>query len=548
MRSILPLLFLASALQAGGLTATVSDRNSHGSVGDANLSLDEAIRLANGTLSVGALSGGERQMIVGGGNSVDVIIVNALTTPTITLTAELTELRGQGARLELRGIATAQSVRPMIDAGAFSAAFRVRSPFVEISSFSLRNGRVGVDVETGTGTASVAAVLMLLDLTGQTEAGFRFRVAASPQGQTTSVQVNYVNLLNLPIGFDLQDASNQGALICVAENVYWYGVRLGVDSFNDAFGSTSITEFWRSNFFNGDTFLKARRGVASTQRHMLRVVYGIYQSGADLADVQGNANGETVFHHHHADWSAAPGFKALHVHPRTARFDVHGSEMAFTGDVFISADRNSRRFWQNNNLYRNGRVFIDNGGVRPELLWNRYDNCVIEAGAGNSTPAVVSQCELHQTNVIGNSTLGPVTLDNTFRSGGSLQGSVTESNRAPSTWIAQTSVGNSFVPLRTPLILNSDLPPGIAGVWLIGLGQARPTTTNFPFRFYFEPAPFIALRAVSIGRSSLSLIIPNNFELTRYEYYAQMLTTPISGQTHVPPVNFPRGSIFRVIP
>lgn len=548
MRPLLCLLILASGLPAGGLTAMVNDVNSHGVVGDASLSLDEAIRLANGSLSVGALSSGERQRITGGGNSVDVIVVDANLLPRITLRAELTELRGQGASVQVRGLSSSQGSRPVIDAAAFSAAFKVRSPLIAISNFSIRNGKVGVDVETVTGSASVAALLGLLDLTGQTEAGFRFRAAASSRGQTTAVQVRSATLLNVPLGYDLQDAGDQGALISVSEDVYFYGVALGVSLSSDALGGTSTTEFWRSFFFNGSQFVKVRRGAASTQRQEFRFVHGVCESYADLADVQGSAGSETVFHTHHADWSAPPGRKVLHLYPRTARFDVRASEMAFVGDVFISAGRSSARISHDNNSYRNGRFVVDSDGVRPALLWNSFENCSIETASGNGAPLVISQSELHQTGVFGNSVSGPLTLDGCFRNGGNLQGSVTEINPAPTTWIARTAVGSSFVPLRTPLVLNSDLPPGIAGVWLIGLSQSRPLTTGFPFRFYFDPAAYLTLRGVSIQRSSLSLTVPNKMELTRYEFYAQMLTTPISGQTHVPPVSFPRGSIFRIIP
>jgi hypothetical protein len=42
------------------VTAVVNDARSHGALADAFLSLDEAIQLANGTLTVGALSSQER--------------------------------------------------------------------------------------------------------------------------------------------------------------------------------------------------------------------------------------------------------------------------------------------------------------------------------------------------------------------------------------------------------------------------------------------------------------------------------------------------------
>lgn len=548
MRTILVLTFLVSALPAGGLTATVNDAASHGAVGDVSLSLDEAIRLANGTLSLGALSAAERARIVGSGTAVDRIVIEQAVTPLILLQAELTELRGIGGSVQITGVAGLQGNRPIIDAASFSAAFKVRTPRIEITSLALRNGRVGIDVETGTGAPGNAAQLRYLEFTQQSEAGLRLRTAAAPLGQSTAVLVERVSFSNLPIGYDVLDSTRGGSLSCVSEWVYMFGVPVGVNLVTDAFDGTSSLEFWRSDFFNGDTFVRVQRSPASNQRQIVKVVHGEYESHRDLVDVQGNAFGDTVLEQHHCDYQAAPGFKAFHVHPRTARFAVNGSEMTLLGDIAINADRNSPGIRWHNSRFRDGRITFDVEGAPPDLLWNKITNCTVETLAGNRSPVVFVQSELHQTQVIGGSLIGTISLNGCFRRGGSVQGSASESNSAASAWIGDASVSTEWVRLGTPLILDSTLPLGMAGVWLIGLSASRPLLATFPYRFYFEPTPTVVLRGVLIGTSRLSLPIPNQTALFGYEYYAQMFTTPISGQTHVPAVNLPIGATFRVVP
>ena len=251
---------------------------------------------------------------------------------------------------------------------------------------------------------------------------------------------------------------------------------------------------------------------------------------------------------HHANWTASPGFKALHVLPRDAWIDLHGSEMQFVGDVAIGAGANSARLWLNNNTFRSGRLVVDNAGAPPSIIWDKFEDCAIETASGNSVPLVIDTGELHRTVVFGNSAGAPIQLGNTYRVGGSLQGAVVESNAAPSPWISEASVGADFVRLGTPLVLQGNLPPRMAGAWLIGISPPRPITSSPLFQFYFDTNLFISLRSVLIGNSQLGLVVPNNFELTKFEFYAQMLTAPVFGQQHVPPVSFPRGARFRIIP
>ena len=83
---MLTTLLLSALLANGpGAIATVDDTNSHGAVGDAKLSLDEAIQLANGTLALTSLSAQELARISGSGAVTTVRIDAALSTDQVNM-------------------------------------------------------------------------------------------------------------------------------------------------------------------------------------------------------------------------------------------------------------------------------------------------------------------------------------------------------------------------------------------------------------------------------------------------------------------------------
>src|SRR5690606_29575655 len=97
---------IATVLASGpGSIANVNDPLSHGTVGDSVLSLDEAIRVANGSLSLASLSAAEQARILGTG-AVQTIVVDAATTPMITIESPLSDVIGPGmmvGRLTIEG-------------------------------------------------------------------------------------------------------------------------------------------------------------------------------------------------------------------------------------------------------------------------------------------------------------------------------------------------------------------------------------------------------------------------------------------------------------
>lgn len=526
-----------------GHVVTVNDSVAIGVVGDSRLSLDEAIRLANGTLSTSQLSRAELGQIAGSGPGYERIVVDAAMVPAIAYDGSITPIAAS-QMLMIEGMADASGRKPRLDVGSHPAGFAFRNHMVMIMNFQIVGGAVAVEGTTTMGSMTSPARLMGLDVSGQSSSGYHFHANGAVMA---FVHVMDGTLRNLPVGFDLDDNAQAGAMMIEGERLAFDGVQLGVDMLVNSSGDTSMAMWWRSTFVNGDTFARVRRGAGSAQRVMLRIVHCVMTSRSDLSDVQGN-DAETIFHHHHSRLTAPAGRKLIWVHPKTARFDVHGSEMDFYGgDVSISSNRFTRRIWQHNNVYHGGRILIDNDGVPPDMMWNRFEGTVIDVAAASRTPFSIVQGEFYGATVVGNSVLGALTLDRCYLSSTTTQQNVTVQNAAPTPWLSVTGVSDAAPPIGGAITLASWSPPGIGLIWDIGLTNERPVTTAFPFRFYaYEQTYQFVTGVLPSGLQLVPVQLPNDPGLVGVEFYLQGVAVPTQGQAHVPPISLPTGS--RVIP
>jgi hypothetical protein len=540
------LLLAVFAPQGPTLTATINDPQSHGQVGDNLLSLDEAIRVANGTLATTQLSTAEQSRFAGTGTMLDAIVVDAMVTPTVTLTAPLTDLVGPTTthhHFEIMGMAMPGMPLPTIVGGNQPRVFAMRTINVGLHELRIQGGQVGVDammMPSSTPAAHMAEV-MHCEFVGQTVAAVR----AHGTGMAESmVMVEHSKLSNLPVGFLIEDNTAGGMVMIEAEHVEFDGVALGCRVVeNGAGGDMSMFNLFRSHFHNGATLCELRRSATSAQEFMFRLVHTMADCSGNVLDVEGTAAGLTMVHHHHSDFVAGTGQKAFWCYPRTAQFDIHGSEMLFAGDVSIAANLTSPRIWQQNNRYLGGTVTLDVDGALPNLLWNHYENCAIVVPAAARSPVAVRSCELLNTTVNSAAFLAPVTLQGCLRSGGSVSGFATEQTPAPTPFLGTTEVSPAEPQIGSGLTLAADLPLGIGLVWDIAISYPRPTTTAEPVRFYGDPATVIILPALVLFQSSMTVPIPNVPGLVGLEFYVQGISLPLLGQAHVPPFYLPRGQL-----
>ena len=128
---------LLFALTSGHAIALINDSRSHGVVGDDKLSLNEAIRLHNGTLTLAELSAAELSRLLGG-SDLSWAELDASLTPRITVERDLDVIADSGHGFGFGGTSEVE-----IALGT-TRGVHVASNFFDLRTVTLSGGVVGV--------------------------------------------------------------------------------------------------------------------------------------------------------------------------------------------------------------------------------------------------------------------------------------------------------------------------------------------------------------------------------------------------------------------
>ncbi len=504
MKSLLSILLLGATAVAQTTVAHVNDPVSPGTLGDNLLSLDEAIRLVNTTLTPGQLSLAERGQITGAG-APTVVEIDAAAIPTITLQQDLSPLDGpaMGVDVAIRGV----NGRPILDASGRNIALRIRSNSVDVTNLAFHNGTDGVVADASVYFQMMRQLLLDgLEFTGQTGVGVRFQAAGA--SARTMAMLSHSSFRSLATAIVIDDRSAGGAVMVDVEYVVFDGVQLGTDLFIDASGAMTMCRLWRCKMPVANQAVKIRRGAGSDKRCMLMLVASEFVTSGDTVDAAGNALVETAVHVHHSVFRPATGRRAFLLGPSDARIDWHLSENIIYGDCDVAEGRLNRRLWAWNNIFRDGVISIDNRGTTTNFRWNRFERCTIRALAASTTPMRHVSSEFDSCTIDGQSFLGDVRLENCFLNSTTLLGSVSQQSPAPSPWLANTWASSETPAVGTHIDLTLDMPHGMLGVWELGLPDSQLVLTREPWRAYAFPGPRLGLAGIYAYRSTVRVPIP----------------------------------------
>lgn len=556
MRPILASLLLASVVPAQAFVMTVNDPKSHGTLGDAKLSLDEAIQIVNLDSSarpafLATMSPSERAQVVANPLSDDLVVVDAATVPTITYEREITPIVTgihQHQDVAIEGIG-----EPTLDAKTYSAAFPVRTNHAHISGFKIVNGKTAVEADTTLhyhpGDYGEFADL---HMSGQTEAGIRFPIALNPPGQSLPFKIHDCHVHGDPIGLHIDANTQYPSLDLEVENCHFENCVIGCAIDTSTIGGVLSVQFFRTNIVNSSTCVQVRRtNAASDCQVFVRTLYGEYLATHHALDIQGSTLGETIVHTHQAWFRGGPDTTdyCFRSYPKTARFDLHSSEMTFEGNISILGSRDTKRIFHHVNRYVNGTFALDNDGVTgiPDFQWNVFESFPMTVGLSSKTPFNVQQCEFVRSPIADNSIAGgAITLTNCFRAASPMTGAVTETLPATARWLGRATVAPLDPPVGTFVDLTLDYQPGMLGAWLLGTAESRPKTTNYPYRFYFNVLNFVSIPGVYQLRDNVRIAIPNSTAFVGVEFFAQPIASPSNPQPWQTVVTMPAGGRFIV--
>ena len=350
---------------------------------------------------------------------------------------------------------------------------------------------------------------------------------------------------NLQRAILVDDHGSGGFAMLHAMHCHFDQVVTGCDAIvSSSGGAMSMAMFDRSEFKQGQNFLRVQRASTGNQQFMVRLLHCDISASGDAIDVQGNALGMTMIHHHHSTIAAGVGQKALVCGPKSALFDVHGSEVEFVGDVLVRCNLFTQRVWQQNNVYRNSVVTFDCDGSLPNVAQNHYDNCQIVVPSTARSALRLRSCEMVNGSVAGQSLFAPVSMQDCWRNGATASGFVSETLPAAGRFLSQVSVSPTHVDLGGTFDLVSDAPQDVFLFWVMALGVEQPNTTEEPFRYYGEKLGAETIW-LTFGQTTVTMAMPNDPAFLSYEFYFAAATWSQLG--YGPEVTLPRGGIIQAI-
>ncbi len=547
---IVALPLLATGLSAQ-LTCTVDDVRSHGALGDTRLSLDEAIRVVNGTLALTALSTQERARFSGIGSILEEIRLDPAVTPTVTLERVLTDVVGQHhahVHVSLLGVTGTAAGHVVLDAGNHAVGLPVRTNHAHIHGLEIRGGQIGIDFDTSQHYhPSEFAELGEIHCEGQSSVGIRVTNNASPSGEQAPLVLHEVHVHDAPIGLQIRDLSTFGNVDVSAEHLAIEDCAVGIDVDIQSTGGDHLLDLTHAEIRQATHGVRVRRTAASTARWQLRFLHVDVDAMQRAFDVEANTPGTTALGLHHvvASGGVLPGDFALRTAPRAGTCTLRVTETLLAGDIGVALAPGANGLVIGNSRLRNGAASFDLGNGNGLLQWNTFTSIPLQVLATNAGTLNLDGSELVRSPLT-NLAPGAVLLSGCFLASSPTSGPVTAQNALTAPWIGRATVSPIDPPLGGFVDLSVDLPAGIAALWILGVADANPNVFASPFRFYFDLTSFVTLPGIATGQARTRVPVPMNMSLRGRGFYGQPVQAPIASQPFVPPLFLPIGGSFEI--
>jgi hypothetical protein len=127
----------------------------------------------------------------------------------------------------------------------------------------------------------------------------------------------------------------------------------------------------------------------------------------------------------------------------------------------------------------------------------------------------------------------------------SIGANVTQSTPLPAAQLGSFNLLPASPSIGVPLLWQADLPPGLFGVFLLGLSQDAffLTLPEYPLHVYPDLPSIVTLSGIWRAQQSLQTAVPNNARFVGLDLTAQMLVLPDPRMT-APWINLPPGRRF----
>jgi hypothetical protein len=516
--------------------AFVTDPLSHGLVGDNLLSLNEAIRLHNGTLTVGQLSVAEQllvSLLPGTGVTGDItwIEIDAECTPTITIEQDLETIVNTTFGLFIRGSGGV----PKFDftGAAVTRGIHSTSNSLILQDLHLQGGLYGLDVYqsdvTGQPGCSLHGVVF------EDHSQFGLRVTGTLANAIGRLIVEECEFINVSDAIELDETPADRTTIFEAHDVLITGA---VDAIDLAVGTGGTARF------TFDRVIIECSGVgidllapATSGRPLL--IEGNHTRVRAPVCARFDGATDAVTWMQCGMWSllATSGGTALDL--GVVGNQVYGdiNEFRCVGDVTIATGGTALPLRVRNMRCKDGAVTMSTTASQLlAITESRFRNCTTDTAGP-----------------------GAVALGNSSFEGGSLGNlSLPGSLQATGCFIANAGIGVTANQSLTQAHLGSmevvpddgviggsiqffaDLPPGFVCAFAVGNVPGIVPVLPAPFHVYLDTAGFVFLPGIYAGQQSALWAVPNLPQFRGHDLIVQSIVLPLGG-VQAPALQLPPG-------
>ena len=525
---------LALALTAAGIgepppaahsIAIVNDTRSHGQVGDSKLSLNEVIQLNQRSLLITQLSTLEQQQILGMGPDVAWADIDATSAPQITFERDLDVINDMPHGF----VVSSSNGRPTLLIGN-TKGFEVNSNFCNFLGLELRGGATAITVtQTDTIYGTIISSTVFSD---QTDTAVK--VTLNQDDSATHIEFDQCQFLNAPKAIEIFDtgANRSGSLAFKECDIQ--GGQQGIGIHLGPAGALDI-RFERVDITGATNGIIVDRQAPLDSR-------SVNLSGLFLR-VRGAADGFSFQSHAAAADSVTLRMveingtnSALRLWPIGTQLQAIIDDSRLSGPIDLLAgtgagiDAGNLRISSSNLSVGSTNAplritdsILDNvntttqGNAALQIDASRF---IGGAAAGTAAAAIdVQGCHL-----------GGVTVGNHVNVSGSL----------PAPQLGAMEMSPLQVSLGGQLTLQSDLPPGLSGVWMFGVAETLPFIGPRPFHIYVFTSAHVILPVSARLQSSAAITVPVQSVLVGWSFVTQLVVFPDPG-TVAPALSIPPG-------
>lgn len=511
------LLCAAAALAAGGggapaaggpptfhAIAFVNDANSHGTLGDGLLSLNEAILLHNGTLLPAQLSAAEAaqlSLIPGTGATSDVtwIDIDASNTPVITIQQDLAPILDTPFGLLIKGFGD-QVVFDFSGPG-ITHGLRVPANSCSLQDIALVGGPYGLDVTQTDVTGQAGLSLQNVRFEGQATFGVNV-TGAIPNAPGRAV-LDRCRFVNVPLAFQTLEMAAGRSGIYELVDVEIVGAVWGFWATLGAGGFSRFT-------FDRVDIAASTRGILITR---LAVPSGrqVYVEGdhvrvrsADCAQIVGHPTGATWAILRGWDLRAAAGGIALALGDAGNSVFGEVSELTAEGSVQLGCGAAPQPLELRNARCKNGPVTLATSPTQAlTVTESRFDGCAVST-LGSGPIAVAQSCFVGGS--LQGSVAAPLQLVDSHAAG--VGAHVSQANPLAAPQLGSMAIAPADPQVGTTVLLQADLPPGLAGVFALGYTAPAPVALGPTLRLYFDLGSYALFPGVWFAQQSVAWPIP----------------------------------------